>query len=438
MTSLRNKIIKNFIAGILACILVFSILVSFLLGRYSQNYIEKTQDIKPEQVKTEFQYMMAQNNTELLGERLLEYSKDENVNIEIFDSSNTSILKVDGRKNNDNSDLITKNYRLISPTNDQYIGQLKVTYDRQTSAANELRSNFSNSVIFSIVFSVSIGIIIAFILSNNISVPIKSISDATLKIKDGDYDIELEDSAISELEHLQDNIKYLSINLKNQDSVRKQYAQDISHELRTPLTNLQLYIEAMKDKVIEADDDTLQSILEEVLRLKGLVVNLNKTFQDNSEYMELNKVKFDLSSHVSSICKNFLPRAKAQNINIKTQIKNNVIIFSDKNKITQILQNLISNALKAIGNDGNILIVLFEYKDKIQIDVIDDGVGISEDRLPFIFGRFYRIDDARNTKENGHGLGLSITKNFVESLGGKLKVESELNKGSTFSVIFSK
>ena len=139
-------------------------------------------------------------------------------------------------------------------------------------AAKELLNNFKNSIIIAIVMSLSIGIIIALILSTNITNPIKQISDATLKIKDGEYDINLEESKIIELQNLQNNIIYLSRNLKNQKYVRKQYAQDISHELRTPITNLQLYIEAIKDGVIDVDDQTLSSLLEEIHRLEGLLM----------------------------------------------------------------------------------------------------------------------------------------------------------------------
>lgn len=438
MTSLKNKIIKNFIAGILACILVFSILVSFLLGRVSQNYIEKTQDLKPEQVKEDFQYLISQNNTELLAERLLEYSKNEHVNIELLDAKDTSILKVHGVEKDKSKALRTKNYRLISPTNDEYLGQLKVSYDLQEDAVDELRENFSNSVVVAIIISIAIGIVIALILSTNITRPIKSISDATLSIKDGNYDIDFKDSAINELENLQNNIKYLSINLKNQDTIRKQYAQDISHELRTPLTNLQLYIEAIKDKIIEADDDNLQAILDEVLRLKGLVVDLNKTFHDNSEYIDIHKEKFDLSYHLDLICKNITARAMAKNIKLTSHLEKSVFITSDKDKISQVMHNLLSNAIKAIGQDGHIDVSLTTNKNKIIIEVEDDGVGISEERLPMIFERFYRIDDARNTKENGHGLGLSISKNFIEALGGKISVESEIDKGTKFTIVFYK
>ncbi|MDD7464576.1 MAG: HAMP domain-containing sensor histidine kinase [Anaerococcus sp.] len=438
MTTLKNKIIKNFIAGILACILVFSILVSFLIGRISQNYIEQTQYIKPDKIKNEFQYIMAKNNTHLLSQRLLEFSQKEDVNIEVLDSQKTSILKVDGLKNSGQNDLMTKNYSLVSPEDKEYIGELKVTYEKQSDAVEELRENFTQAVLIAIAFSVAIGGIIALILSSNITKPIISISDATLKIKDGDYDIKLDESVIKELENLQENITYLSINLKNQENVRKQYAQDISHELRTPLTNLQLYIEAIKDGLIEVDDETLDMILNEVLRLNSLVTNLNKTFQDNIEYLKVTKESFNLSDHLNTINKNFQPRAKAEAISFNEEIQENVIIYSDKEKITQIVQNLISNAFKATGKGGLINLRLTENKEKIIIEVEDNGVGISEERLPMIFGRFYRIDDARNTKENGLGLGLSITKNFVESLGGRIKVTSKLGQGTKFTVSFSK
>lgn len=437
MTTLKNKITKNFIAGILACILVFSILVSFLIGRVSKNYIEQTQYIKLDKIKNEFQYIMSKNNTELLSKRLLEYSKKEDVNIEVLDSNKTSILKVDGIKKSDN-DVLTKNYSLISPIDKEYIGELKVTYEKQSYAVNELRQNFTYAVVIALIFSLGIGAIIAFILSYNITKPIISISKATLKIRDGDYDIELDDTVIKELENLQENITYLSQNLKNQENVRKQYAQDISHELRTPLNNLQLYIEAIKDGLIDPDSETLDTILNEVLRLNSLVTNLNKTFQDNIEYLEVQKETFNLSKHLKTISKNFFPRANSCGININEEIQENVIMYSDKEKINQIIQNLISNALKAIGKDGEIIIRLKEDKEKIIIDIEDNGVGIGEDRLPMIFGRFYRIDDARNTKENGLGLGLPITKNFVESLGGRIKVSSELGIGTKFTISFSK
>lgn len=438
MTTLRNKIIRNFIAGIFACILVFSIAISYLINVYTKNFIDTTEDIRPSQIKKQFENLITDNDPYTIKERLGKISQNLNVDIEILNKNNEPIMRFKGRDDNKNDITASKSYDIFNPNVNDYMGQLIITYGTGEFAANELMTNIKSSILIAVLISVTIGIIIALILSTNITNPIKQISDATLKIKDGDYNINLKDSKIIELENLQNNIKYLSINLKNQKFVRKQYAQDISHELRTPITNLQLYIEAIKDGVIDADEQTLSSLLEEIHRLEGLVVNLNKSFNDNSEYLKINKKEFNLSEHINSLLDTVKPRLNKLDISLIEEIKDGIIINSDKDKISQIVQNLVSNAIKAIKDDGLIRVSLSEDKNKIYLVVKDNGVGISDEKKEAIFERFYRIDDARNTKLNGHGLGLSITKNFVESLGGKIKLKSRLGKGSTFSVILPK
>lgn len=438
MTTLRNKIIRNFIAGIFACILVFSIAISYLINVYTKNFIDTTEDIRPSQIKKQFENLITDNDPYTIKERLGKISQNLNVDIEILNKNNEPIMRFKGRDDNKNDITASKSYDIFNPNVNDYMGQLIITYGTGEFAANELMTNIKSSILIAVLISVTIGIIIALILSTNITNPIKQISDATLKIKDGNYNINLKDSKIIELENLQNNIKYLSINLKNQKFVRKQYAQDISHELRTPITNLQLYIEAIKDGVIDADEQTLSSLLEEIHRLEGLVVNLNKSFNDNSEYLKINKKEFNLSEHINSLLDTVKPRLNKLDISLIEEIKDGIIINSDKDKISQIVQNLVSNAIKAIKDDGLIRVSLSEDKNNIYLVVKDNGVGISDEKKEAIFERFYRIDDARNTKLNGHGLGLSITKNFVESLGGKIKLKSKLGKGSTFSVILPK
>lgn len=438
MTTLRNKIIRNFIAGIFACILVFSIAISYLINVYTKNFIDTTEDIRPSQIKKQFENLITDNDPYTIKERLGKISQNLNVDIEILNKNNEPIMRFKGRDDNKNDITASKSYDIFNPNVNDYMGQLIITYGTGEFAANELMTNIKSSILIAVLISITIGIIIALILSTNITNPIKQISDATLKIKDGDYNINLKDSKIIELENLQNNIKYLSINLKNQKFVRKQYAQDISHELRTPITNLQLYIEAIKDGVIDADEQTLSSLLEEIHRLEGLVVNLNKSFNDNSEYLKINKKEFNLSEHINSLLDTVKPRLNKLDISLIEEIKDGIIINSDKDKISQIVQNLVSNAIKAIKDDGLIRVSLSEDKNNIYLIVKDNGVGISDEKKEAIFERFYRIDDARNTKLSGHGLGLSITKNFVESLGGKIKLKSKLGKGSTFSVILPK
>lgn len=216
------------------------------------------------------------------------------------------------------------------------------------------------------------------------------------------------------------------------------YAQDISHELRTPLTNLKLYIEAIDDGVMEFDQTTVQSLNGEINRLQVLIDGLKDSFNESVEMSKLNLERVNISRLLDGIANGFMANFLNRNISLTKDIKPEVYLVTDRNKLLQVIQNILSNAIKAIDRDGNIEIKLDEYNNKVFIEISDDGVGIDSDKLDMIFERFFRIDDSRNTKTNGVGLGLAISKNFVEALNGKIDVKSKINEGTSFILTFNK
>lgn len=440
MTTLKNKIIKNFIAGILSCILVFSILITLLVTINYNDLFKAIDDKRPKEVVEQFTRL--NNDANISGKSMWDYlanmAVDQRVDIKYYDQNNKLLKDLKGRDESDHSRILTKEYNFIDENNNSKAGKIEIFYNRDLTGINEMKGNFTQAVLYAITISLAIGLVIAIILSTNISKPIASIGESTLAIKEGNYDLIAEDTDIKEIENLRDNINYLSSNLKRQESIRKQYAQDISHELRTPLTNLKLYIEAMKDGVVDADPATLDILSNEIFRLEGLVVGLKNTFDENVSYAILSISEVNLTELIEYIAGSFLAKARLNNITIQTHLDKNVIFTTDKDKLSQIIQNLISNAIKAIGKDGEINIHLRETDKNIIINVTDTGIGIKEDNIPRIFERFFRVEDSRNTKENGVGLGLAITKNFVEALSGKIKVKSKLGEGSDFAIIFEK
>ena len=440
MTTLKNKIIKNFIAGILSCILVFSILVTLLVTINYNDLFKAIDDKRPKEVVEQFTRL--NNDPNISGSLMWDYFSnmaiDQKVDIIYYDENDKLIKHLKGRDETDNSKIFTKEYNFIDEKNNSKAGKIEIYYNRDYTGVNEMKRNFTQAVVYAIAISLVIGTVIALILSTNISKPISSIGESTLAIKEGDYDYIVEDTDIKEIEILKDNINFLASNLKRQESIRKQYAQDISHELRTPLTNLKLYIEGMRDGVIDVDAPTLDILSNEIVRLEALIVGLKNTFDENVSYAILSKSEVNITELIENIAKSFLAKARLNNIKINTHLDRDVILNTDKDKLSQIIQNLISNAIKAIDKDGEIDIHLRETDKEIIINVIDTGIGIEEDDIPRIFERFYRIEDARNTKENGVGLGLAITKNFVDALSGKIKVKSALGFGSDFAIIFEK
>ncbi len=440
MITLKSKIIRNFTAGILACILVFSILVTLFVNF---NYKELLLDMKDERsIEVSYWFRVYNNDPNVSKEEMWEgidnLAEDLEVKI-VFEEPDGSIsYSFDGREKHNPYPPKEDVFSFFNVDKTRRSGKLHVIYYTNPEPIHQLQKNFSTALVYSIGISLLIGIIISLILSDNISEPIMTMSDDTIKIKDGQYEIGDQYTDIKELETLQNNINYLSNNLKYQEEIRKQYAQDISHDLRTPITNLQLYIEAIKDGVIDADKDTMDILLSDVKRLEDLVEGLKKTFDDNVEYFKLNKETFNLSDLVKSVVNSFLINAENNNITLNSYIDEDIIVNSDKDKFNQILQNLLSNAIKAIGRNGNIDVYLKNDNKEITLRVVDDGVGIEEEKIPKIFERFYRIEDSRNTEENGNGLGLSITKNFTDALGGTINVNSKLNEGTDFTLTFMK
>ena len=441
MTSLRNKLIKNFIAGVLACILIYSILITLLVTLKYSDLLKIVDDKKPNLVSEWFIRLNNDENISSEGMRayLDDLSKQQNVNIKYYDADGNLIKYIHSLKARDPEHINSKSYNVFNADKKQEAGKILVEYSVDYTTVNRLQDDFRQAVIYAITSSLIIGFLLAIILSTNISKPIVEMNDFTVKIKEGIYEsLADEESDIREISNLQNNINFLSKSLKRQEDIRMRYAQDISHELRTPLTNLKLYIEALDDGVMEFDETTVQSLNGEINRLQVLIDGLKDSFNESVEMGMLNLEEVNISDMLNGIANGFMANFINRNISLTKEIEPDIFLVTDRNKLLQVIQNILTNAIKAIDRDGNIKIKLSEYKQKVFIEITDNGIGIDSDKLDMIFERFYRIDDSRNTKTNGVGLGLAISKNFVEALNGKIDVKSKINEGTSFILSFSK
>lgn len=441
MTSLRNKLIKNFIAGVLACILIYSILITLLVTLKYSDLLQIVDDKKPNLISEWFIRLNNDENISSEGMRayLDDLSKQQNVNIKYYDADGNLIKYIHSLKADDPDHIKSKSYNVFNADKKREAGKILVEYSVDYTTVNRLQDDFRQAVIYAITSSLIIGFLLAIILSTNISKPIVEMNDFTVKIKEGIYEsLDDEESDIREISNLQNNINFLSKSLKRQEDIRMRYAQDISHELRTPLTNLKLYIEALDDGVMEFDETTVQSLNGEINRLQVLIDGLKDSFNESVEMGKLNLEEVNISDMLNGIANGFMANFINRNIILSKEIEPDIFLVTDRNKLLQVIQNILTNAIKAIGRDGNIKIKLSEYKQKVFIEITDDGIGIDSDKLDIIFERFYRIDDSRNTKTNGVGLGLAISKNFVEALNGKIDVKSKINEGTSFILSFSK
>ena len=293
-----------------------------------------------------------------------------------------------------------------------------------------------NKVITSIgIVMVLITIFIAILISNNISKPVEVVSNMANLIGDGDYDNKIDyDSNIVEIDVLIKSINNLSAKLEEQENLRKRLTTDISHELRTPLTSIQTHLEAMIDGIWEPDTERLNSVNEEVIRLTNLVNQLQNLAKFDSEKSKLNLAKVNVKNLIMNVVYNNQGKALEKNINIECDLES-IDSYLDKDKISQVIVNLLSNAIRYTNNGGKIFISSYKENNNLKIQFKDNGIVIPKENIKYIFERFYRVDESRSKNTGGIGVGLTIVKSIIDLHQGTIEVRSELNKGSEFIVI---
>lgn len=282
--------------------------------------------------------------------------------------------------------------------------------------------------------AIIISVIIGFSISHNISKPVLKVIKATNLIAEGNYSHKINvKNNIREMNQMINSVNKLADNLEEQDKLRKILTRDISHELRTPLTTIQIQVEALIDGVLEPSEERLKSIFDEIQRLNRLVESLEKLARYESDSLVLNKEKTNIKDLIETLLVNFEKQFLDKNIKIELNLED-IICDIDKDKISQAIINIISNSIKYTVEQGYIEISDYRDKSKTYISIKDNGIGIDEKNIKYIFERFYRADESRTRSSGGVGVGLTISKAIVEAHGGDIKVKSKINKGSEFVI----
>lgn len=328
-------------------------------------------------------------------------------------------------------ELVSMSIPLIHDSNN--FGVLVITYyspyfftETEFKLITSLHDVLNITRIFSLLGAVFIGIII----SRQISIPITRTIKATHELANGSIidSIKIETN-MREINDLSESVNLLAKNLQNHDSIRKRIVSDVSHELRTPLAALQINLEALVDGIIQPSQERLSSIYKEVLRVNRLVGDLTQLTKYENKTEKLNVSVFNLTELILTIKVSL--ESKAQNRDLVLAVDSQVQdIIGDSDKLSQVLVNLISNSIKYSDKGGNILISSYEQEENIHIRVKDEGIGIPQEDLPYIFERFYRVDQSRDKQTGGAGIGLTITKEIIEAHGGSIEIDSYPGRGT--------
>jgi len=348
--------------------------------------------------------------------------------------------------------LVSKNQQIIKSeqenlTNSNYQkqGQFSNTPNRNmqlNSVEIDLKKSINNYIIIIGISSFIVSILAAYLLSKRLTKPLLKIEDATNKIKNGNYNLQIDnDTKIKEIFNLVLALDSMAKKISDNIEHDKRITQDIQHELRTPLTNLKAQVEAMLDGIWEIDEKNLQLCLSEINRLNSIVQQLYQLGMiEDGDSISFSEIR--LKEFVDSIIRENIFSLEEKEMEVINNINPNIAIYSDENLLKSAVFNLITNSIRYSGNKSIIQINLDQTnknnKDYYIIDVIDNGVGIPEDKLNQIFDRFYRVDKSRSRQNGGAGLGLSIVSAVANKLGGFVLVESKEKVMTKFSIYIEK
>lgn len=279
------------------------------------------------------------------------------------------------------------------------------------------------------IVMILLGLVLALVIARRISEPIRQINESAKTLATGDYAIEVQDKGFREIAELGATLRYAASELSKVEQLRRDLIANVSHDLRTPLTMIAGYSEVMRDIPGENTPENVQIIIDETHRLTTLVNDMLDLSKFQSGAIPLERSVFNLTESIREIMTRY---DKMADFTFLFEAEEDVYVNADELKISQVVYNLVNNAVNYTGADKTIRVRQRVKADTVRVEVIDSGEGIEPDKLRDIWERYYKIDKSHKRAQVGSGLGLSIVKSILELHGGLYGVQSEVGKGSVF------
>ena len=251
-------------------------------------------------------------------------------------------------------------------------------------------------------------------------------------LANGNYNVRFDSDGYREIKELNDTLTFAASELNKTEKLRQDLMANISHDLRTPLTMIRGYAELMRDIPGEATEGNIQIIIDETNRLSNLVTDILDISKLQSGVMELNREGFSITESIKGVLGRYGKLKEQEGYRIEFLYESDVWINADTIKMSQVLYNLINNAINYTGDDRRVTVRQTVNGSMVKIEVEDTGDGIDENDIRLIWDRYYKIDKNHKRPVSGTGLGLSIVKNVLELHGFEYGVDSQKGKGSVF------
>jgi signal transduction histidine kinase len=302
---------------------------------------------------------------------------------------------------------------------------------------NILRDDLFLPIVGAGIIALLISLVLAYLLSKWVGDPLQRVVAAAREMPDGSVDL-LKLEGPREVQDLIGGFNVMSTRIRTAQLSQRQFVANVSHELKTPITIIQGFAQAMLDGTVdtpESEKKAAHVIFDESGRMHRLVVDLLELARLDAGTFDLKHESVDMNLLLQHVVEGFSPQANNRQVNIEIHYANLPLIYGDGDRLSQVFTNLLDNALKFTPNGGTVKIRTENDASELRVDITDTGVGISSDKLPYIFERFYQVDPSRKGgEEHSAGLGLAIVREIVLAHHGTITAQSSPGQGSTFTV----
>ena len=306
---------------------------------------------------------------------------------------------------------------------------IRVPFEEQPREVEFIEST-NRTLLDGALMAAVIALLLGIFLSRTLTRPIRELTQATHAVSEGDLSQQVPVRSNDELGELARAFNKMSAELSRSVNSRKQMTADIAHELRTPLSLILGHAEAVHDGVLPPTLENFEIIREEAARLEHLVDDLRILSLADAGELTINLQTIKPQHLLQEVASLYQYQAQKKNVSLDIDIASPLSnIEVDPGRMTQVLTNILDNALRHTPEGGRIVLSAKQVQDQIELSVLDSGPGLQTDDINRIFERFYRTDASRQREDGGSGLGLAIARSIVQAHGGQLSAESEAGQG---------
>ena len=302
-------------------------------------------------------------------------------------------------------------------------------------APSRISAEVRRSLLWAGIGAAALGTLLVWLLSRRTLAPLQGLGATARRLGNGDLSQRAETSGPTEIRELAHSFNVMAEGLEEAERQRRNLTADVAHELRTPLSNIQGYLEAMRDGLVEPNAESIDTIHGQAVHLSKLVEDLRLLAQVEAGALQLHQAPVNLEDLLHSCVEAVRPRAEAEGVRLDLEFHGALRDTRlDPTRISQVVDNLLDNAIYHTPDGGTVAVHARMSDGAVEVAVSDTGAGISQEDLPRLFDRFYRTDPSRDRSTGGAGLGLTIVRRLVEAHGGTIEAESEMGVGSRFTV----